>query len=81
MKSGDVRAFFQKALSVTEDYHLEMLARMSNGEDPEVIAKEKAEWVLSIADHMPFKMMAPLCRLLINHSETEAEHPELSFTL
>lgn len=81
VKNGDVRAFFQKALSVTEAYHLEMLVRMSNGDDPDEIAKEKAEWVLSIADHMPFKVMAPMCRLLINHSEAEAEHPDLSFEL
>ena len=51
------------------------------GDLPEDIAKEKAMWVLSIADHMPFKVMAPMCQLLINHSELEAEHPDLSFEL
>lgn len=81
VRSGDVRAFFQKALSVTEAYHLEMIVRISNGDLPEDIAKEKADWVLSIADHMPYKVMAPMCRLLISHSEAEAEHPDLSFEL
>jgi 2-aminobenzoylacetyl-CoA thioesterase len=81
VRSGNIRAFFQKALSVTEAYHLEMVVRMSNGDDPEDIAKEKAAWVLSIADHMPYKVMAPMCRLLINHSVAEAEHPDLSFEL
>lgn len=81
VRNGDVRAFFQKALDVTEAYHLEMIVRVANGDDPDEIAKEKAQWVLSIADHMPFKVMAPMCRLLINHSQTEAEHPDLSFTL
>ncbi len=81
VKRGDMRAFFQKALSVTEAYHLEMIVRMSNGDDPQEIAQEKADWVLSIADHMPYKVMAPMCKLLISHSETEAEHPDLSFEL
>ena len=81
IKNDNVRAFFQKALRVTETYHLEMIGRMSNGEDPQDIAKDKAEWVLSIADHMPFKVMEPMCRLLINLSEAEAEHPDLSFEL
>ena len=81
VRHGDIHAFFQKALSVTEAYHLEMIVRMSNGDDPEDIAKEKAAWVLSIADHMPYKVMGPMCRLLINHSEAEAEHPDLSFEL
>ncbi len=81
VKNGNVRDFFQKALSVTEAYHLEMLVRMSNGDTPEEIAQEKAQWVNSIADHMPYKVMEPMCKLLINHSENEAEHPELSFDL
>jgi glyoxylase-like metal-dependent hydrolase (beta-lactamase superfamily II) len=81
VKDGDIRAFFQKALSVTESYHLEMIVRMSNGDTAEDIAKEKADWVLSIADHMPYKVMKPMCHLLINHSEEEAEHPDLSFEL
>jgi glyoxylase-like metal-dependent hydrolase (beta-lactamase superfamily II) len=81
VKRGDVRAFFQRALEVTEAYHLEMIVRLSNGHDPQEIAQEKADWVLSIGDHMPYKVMAPLCRLLINHSEMEAEHPDLSFEL
>jgi len=79
--ASDIRGFFQRALSVTEVYHLEMVVRMSEGEDPREIAQEKAEWVLSIADHMPFKVMGPMCRLLISHSEAEAEHAELSFEL
>ncbi len=81
VKRGDVRAFFQRALEVTEAYHLEMIVRMSNGDVPQEIAQEKADWVRSIGDYMPYKMMAPLCQLLISHSEAEAEHPELSFQL
>ena len=38
---------------LTQAYHLEMLVRVSNGDDPDDIAKEKAQWVLSISDHMP----------------------------
>ncbi len=81
VRNGDVRAFFQKALSVTEAYHLEMISRLSKGDNPEDIAKEKASWIQTIADHMPFNVMEPMCRLLINRSEAEAENPDLSFEL
>ncbi len=78
---GNGKDFFQKAMSATESYHLEMMDRISNGEDPEAIAGEKAEWAFSISDHMPAKAQMPLCRLLIKISEKESEHPELSFRL
>lgn len=76
---GDVKRFLQRAMSVTEAYHLEMLNRIAGGEDADAVSREKAEWVLSISDHMPVKAMQPLCRLLIKKSEMESEHPELSF--
>jgi glyoxylase-like metal-dependent hydrolase (beta-lactamase superfamily II) len=78
---GDGREFFQRALSVTESYHHEMMTRTARGEDLDAIAKEKAEWVFSISDRMPAKATQPLCKLLIKISQKESEHPDLSFKL
>jgi len=79
---GDTRAFLQKALSVTEAYHREMIDRTAKGEDPKEIAREKGDWVRTIADHMPYKVMAPMCGFLIKLSQAaEAENPDLSFKL
>jgi len=78
---GDTRACLRKALTVTEAYHREILERIATGEDPKTIAKEKGDWVLSIADHMPPDMMAPICGVLIKRSQAEAKNPDLSFKL
>jgi glyoxylase-like metal-dependent hydrolase (beta-lactamase superfamily II) len=78
---GDTRGFLQKALSVTEAYHREMLDRTAKGEDPKDIAREKGDWIRIIADHMPYKVMIPMCELLIRLSQAEAENPDLSFQL
>lgn len=77
--NGNRRGFFQKALCVTESYHEEMMGRISKGDDPDTVAREKAEWVFSISDRMPAKATQPLCKLLIKISQKESEHPELSF--
>lgn len=82
VKGGDTQAFLQKALSVTEAYHREMLDRIAKGEDPEEISREKGEWIRIIADHMPYRVMAPMCGLLIKLSQAAAEEdPDLSFKL
>jgi|GEM_PF-2838103 len=78
---GGTGAFLQKALSGTKAYHHEMIDRVANGDDRQKIAQEKGDWVLSISSYMPYKVMAPLCQLLISFSEAEAEHPDLSFEL
>jgi glyoxylase-like metal-dependent hydrolase (beta-lactamase superfamily II) len=80
--TGDTLGFFRRALSVTEAYHREMVGRVGKGEDPRAISREKADWVHTISDHMPYEMMAPFCGLLIKRSRTaEALNPELSFKL
>jgi len=78
---GKVIKFFEKALKATEAYHLEMLERISSGENPEKIALEKANWVDSFADHMPFKITQQMCQLLIKRSQKDAEKSDLSFDL
>ncbi|WP_173179775.1 MBL fold metallo-hydrolase [Desulfosarcina ovata] len=71
--------FFSQALAAAEAYHQEMVTRTANGEDPQAIALEKAKWVQTIADHMPFNVMTALCEMLINLSRKENE--AVSFTL
>jgi 2-aminobenzoylacetyl-CoA thioesterase len=74
------KTFFQKALKATEDYHLEMLERVYNGEDPNEIALEKAQWIESFVVHMPFRIMEQLSKLLINRSQKDADKEGI-FTL
>jgi len=58
-----------RALETTGAYHQEMLERTAEGENPKNIANEKAKWVQSIADRMPFNIMVFLCQLLIKQSQ------------
>lgn len=76
---GDATAFFKKALDSTAAYHKEMIARTAKGEAAEDIAMEKAKWVQSIADHMPFNVMTVLCQLLIKQSLKEDGKCDLNF--
>ncbi len=78
---GDVKNFFRRALKTTKDYHKEMLARIGKGENPKNIAAEKAQWVLKIADHMPFSVMPVLCQELIKQSQKADGGVELNFDI
>lgn len=78
---GRVETFFEKALKTTEAYHREMIERTENGEKVEDIALEKAGWVQSIADHMPFNIMTVLCQLLVKQSRKEIENGNIDFKL
>jgi glyoxylase-like metal-dependent hydrolase (beta-lactamase superfamily II) len=82
VKGGETRGFLRKALAATEAYHREMTGRIAKGEDPAAIAREKGDWVCSIAEHMPNKAMGPICGVLIKRSRAAAaENPDLSFKL
>jgi len=70
---GTVRIHLERALKSTEMYHLELLERTSGGEDADKIALEKAQWVQSITDILPFKVMHNLCKVLIKRSQKEAD--------
>jgi glyoxylase-like metal-dependent hydrolase (beta-lactamase superfamily II) len=74
---GQLGHYFQKALSATESYHLEMLKRVSNGEDPEKVALEKAEWVNSLTDIQTFEVMYNLAKLMIARSQSEDGNEKL----
>ncbi len=64
--------YFQRAIRATEAYHLEMVERLGNGEDPDKIALEKAKWVSTITDDLPFEIMYSLAKVLIKRSQSEA---------
>jgi glyoxylase-like metal-dependent hydrolase (beta-lactamase superfamily II) len=76
-----IDAFFENALTSTEAYHREMIERIAGGERLEDIALEKAKWVQSIADHMPFGIMTVLCQLLIKQSHKKNGNGDLHFKL
>ena len=78
---GDTNGFLARALESTGAYHREMIDRTQAGENPKDIAMEKAQWVQSIADHMPFNVMPFLCRHLISMSQKENGNGDLDFNL
>lgn len=79
--AADVNGFFGRALETTGAYHREMLDRTAKGENPKEIAMEKAKWVESIADRMPFGVMVFLCQMLIKQSQKANEAGALNFEI
>jgi len=74
---GGVKKHFEKALKATEHYHQELIRRVEAGEDSEAIALEKAQWVSSLTDILPFEAIVSLAKLLIKRSQQEVENPNL----
>ncbi len=70
---GDSRVFLRKSLKATEAYHNEMLARTEKGEDPNAIAEEKANWVLTNHNYMTYQLTEQMCKLLIKRSQKDAD--------
>jgi glyoxylase-like metal-dependent hydrolase (beta-lactamase superfamily II) len=77
---GGVGRHLQRAIRATESYHLELLERLGKGEDPNQIAMEKAKWVNTLTDMVPFDLMYTLARILIKRSQSEAEKENLFTT-
>lgn len=76
---GDVKGHLHKAMRATEDYHRELLQRLTMGEIAEKIALEKARFVSGLTDIQPFRVMYDLCKLMIKRSQTNGKG--LSFSL
>ncbi len=76
---GDVRQFLERAMKATENYHNDLMQRLSRGESTESIALERAQFVSSLTDIQPFKVIYDLCKLMIKRSRTNGV--ELSFSL
>jgi len=76
---GDVHRYFEKAIEATRNYHENILKQLDRGNSPESIALEGAQFVSSLTDIQPFKVMYDLCKLMINRSREAGE--TLSFSL
>ena len=77
---SDVKGHLSKALGATEDYHKDLLLRLSKGEAVEKIAFEKARLVSSLTDIQPFRVMYDLCKIMIKRSQTNGRRLSFSFS-
>jgi len=69
-KGADI--FCKRTLKATEAYHFEMLKRVESGETIEEIGRDKANWINSFVDHMPYFVMENMSKLLVKRSLKEA---------
>ncbi|MFC1868779.1 MBL fold metallo-hydrolase [Thermodesulfobacteriota bacterium] len=76
---GDVKKFLEKALKATENYHNDLMQRLGRGESVESIALDKAQFVSSLTDIQPYKVIYDLCKFMINRSGKVGA--EMSFSL
>jgi len=76
---GDIKHYFEKAIWATQAYHEEILGRLGRGDSVDSIAMEGAQFVSTLTDIQPFKVMYDLCKLLIGRSRKNGE--PLSFSL
>jgi len=75
--NSDSKKFLKRSLNATEAYHNEMIERTRKGEDPDVIANEKAKWVLTNHNYMTFEITEQMCKLLIKRSQKDADKENL----
>lgn len=69
--------YLKNALKATQTWHLEMMERVSKGEEPKAIAEDKAQWVDSFAHIMPIQIQKDMCELMIKRSQKDAGKPDL----
>jgi len=69
--------YLKSALKATEKWHLEMMERVSKGEEPRAIAEDKAQWVDTFAHIMPIQIQEDMCELMIKRSRKDADKPGL----
>ena len=76
---GDVHRYFERAMQATREYHEGLLNDLSRGNSAESIALEGAQFVSTLTDIQPFKVIYDLCKLLIHRSRKNGG--SLSFSL
>ena len=76
---GDVHRYLENALEATRGYHENILKQLDRGNSPESIALEGAQFVNTLTDIQPFKVMYDLCKLMINRSRKAGK--AISFNL
>ena len=75
----DVHAYFKKAITATRHYHENILKQLNRGNSAESIALEGAQFVSTLTDIQPFKVIYDLCKQMINRSLEVGEG--ISFSL
>ena len=75
---GDSRGYLHKAMKATEAYHIEMVRRLDNGDDPRQICTETADWIVSIGALATYDVLTFLSKLLLNSSEKERDSADFS---
>ena len=65
---SDVYRYFEKAMKATREYHEGTISRLGRGDSAESIALERAQFVSTLTDIQPFKVMYDLCKLMIHRS-------------
>ncbi len=76
---GNVHRYLEKALKATRDYHENILKQLDRGISPESIDLEGAQFVSTLTDIQPFKVIYDLCKIMISRSKENGE--ALSFNL
>ena len=67
-------------MKATESYHLGMLERLDNGEDPEKISLETAKWVYTFTNLQPFALIHTMTKVMLRRSQSAAGKEDL-FTI
>ncbi len=65
---GDVYRHFEKAMKATEKYHANIVSRLARGDSEESIALDQAQFVSTLTNIQPFKVMYDLCKIMIQRS-------------
>ena len=77
---GDIHRYFESAMAATREYHENILIRLERGNSAESIAMEGAQFVNTLTDIQPFKVMYDLCKLMINRSRENSGPSYLSLS-
>ncbi len=77
---GDIHRYFESAMAATREYHENILTRLKRGNSAESIAMEGAQFVNTLTDIQPFKVMYDLCKLMINRSRENGGPSHLSLS-
>ena len=70
---GNVHRYFESAMGATRKYHENLLTQLERGNSAESIALEGAQFVNTLTDIQPFKVMYDLCKLMINRSRENGD--------
>lgn len=76
----NVHRYFESAMAATREYHENILTQLERGNSAESIALEGAQFVSTLTDIQPFKVMYDLCKLMINRSRKNGSTPHFNLS-